>query len=75
MNPGERVFDQRNFDDELLQCPKCGWSGSGSEAHIADFYGIGRFKQVSCPNCQEYLGNLSRDNSFGRGGNEPKRRP
>ena len=68
MKANEIVFDRRSFGDQPLECPKCGWKGTGAEAHVADFYGIGKFSQVSCPECQEYLGNLSNDNSFAQGG-------
>jgi len=39
----------------------------GTDANVADFYGIGKFKEVTCPNCDEYLGSLPRDNSFESG--------
>lgn len=68
MEANEKIFDQRTFDDQPLQCPKCGWKGKGLDAHVAGFYGMGKFQQVSCPKCDEYLGNLSRDHSFGEGG-------
>jgi predicted RNA-binding Zn-ribbon protein involved in translation (DUF1610 family) len=68
MDAKHKIYDQRTFDDEHLRCPHCGWSGTGSEAHIAGFYGLSKFKEVLCPNCSEYLGNLSRDHSSGRGG-------
>ena len=68
MNAKDKIYDQRTFDEEHLICPKCGWNGVGSEAHVAGFYGIGKFKEVLCPQCNEYLGNLSREHSFGEGG-------
>jgi len=67
MKASEIIFDQRTFDDHPLTCPKCGWRGVGSDAIVVDFYGIGKFKEVTCPNCDEYLGNLSRENSSGEG--------
>jgi hypothetical protein len=68
MEANEKIFDQRTFDEQPLSCPKCGWKGVGAEANIAAFYGIGKFQQVSCPNCDEYLGNLSKERSSGEGG-------
>ena len=68
MKANEKIFDQRTFDDQPLTCPKCGWEGTGADANVAEFYGIGKFKQVSCPKCDEYLGNLSKDNSPGEAG-------
>lgn len=67
MERNDKIFDQRTFDDQPLVCPKCGWKGTGSDANIVGFYGIGKFKQVTCPQCDEHLGNLSRDQSFGEG--------
>lgn len=75
MKPNEIVFDQRTFDDQPLTCPKCGWKGIGSETHILDFYGIGKFKEVTCPKCDEYLGNLSRENLPGESGRTDPGRP
>jgi len=70
MNPKDKIYDQRTFDEEHLACPKCGWDGTGAEAHVAGFYGIGKFKEVLCPRCNEYLGNLSRDRSSEEGGSK-----
>jgi len=70
MDAKDKIYDQRTFDDEPLKCPHCGWNGTGSEAHVASFYGLSKFKEVLCPNCNEYLGNLSRDHSYGRGGSK-----
>ena len=61
MNAKDKIYDPRTFDDESLTCPHCGWKGTGMEAHVAGFYGLSKFKEVLCPNCSEYLGNLSRD--------------
>ena len=65
MKANEKIFDHGTFDDQVLTCPKCGWKGTGTNANVADFYGIGKFKEVTCPNCDEFLGNLPRENSFG----------
>jgi hypothetical protein len=71
MDAKDKIYDQQTFDDESLTCPHCGWTGTGLEAHIAGFYGLSKFKEVLCPRCNEYLGNLSRDRSYGEGGNSP----
>ena len=70
MNAKNIIYDPSTFEEEHLTCPHCGWSGTGDQAHVAGFYGIGKFKEVLCPNCNEYLGNLSRDHSGGEGGSE-----
>jgi len=67
MNAKDIIYDQRTFDDKHLTCPRCGWDGTGSETHVAGFYGISKFKEVLCPKCSEYLGNLPRDRSYGEG--------
>ena len=63
MDAKDRIYNERTFDDEQLACPKCGWNGTGDQAHVAGFYGIGKFKEVLCPNCNEYLGNILRQDS------------
>jgi phage FluMu protein Com len=68
MKANEKIFDQRTFDDMEIECPKCHWKGIGADAIVLGFYGIGKFQQISCPKCDEYLGNLSKDSSFGEGG-------
>lgn len=61
MNARDKIFDLRTFDDEALSCPHCSWSGTGLDAHVAGFYGLSKYKEVLCPKCNEYLGNLPRD--------------
>lgn len=73
MEPNDKIFDQRTFDTQPLQCPNCGWSGEGSAANVIGFYGIGKFQQVICPKCDEYLGNLSKDHPYGQGRERPNR--
>ena len=63
MNAKDKIYDERTFDDEQLICPKCGWNGKGDQALVAGFYGIGKFKEVLCPSCNEYLGNILRERS------------
>jgi predicted RNA-binding Zn-ribbon protein involved in translation (DUF1610 family) len=66
MDAKDKIYDPRTFDEEALICPHCGWKGNGSETHVAGFYGLSKYKEVLCPNCSEYLGNLSRDPSYGQ---------
>jgi len=68
MNAKDKIYQERTFDDEQLTCPKCGWNGTGDRAHVAGFYGIGKFKEVMCPSCNEYLGNILREQSSGDNG-------
>ena len=68
MNARDKIYDPRTFEDERLNCPKCGWDGRGDETHVAGFYGIGKFKEILCPHCNEYLGNLLRNHTGGDAG-------
>ncbi len=52
---------QSSFDDQQLSCPKCQWKGTGADAVIIDFYGITKTKEVHCPDCDEKIGILVRD--------------
>jgi predicted RNA-binding Zn-ribbon protein involved in translation (DUF1610 family) len=70
MDSRDNIFDQRTFDRKMFDCPKCGWHGTGGQANIADFYGIGKFQEVLCPKCGEHLGNLSKEHSYGEGGSK-----
>jgi len=72
MQQNEQVFDRRTFDSQSLQCVKCGWTGKGSEARINEEVGTSKFKQVACPQCDEPIGKLSKDKSFGEGGKKSK---
>lgn len=65
MKAAEKVFDPGTFDERSFTCPSCGWTGKGEDTNVADFYGLSKYKQVSCPRCDEYLGNLSREASPG----------
>jgi len=71
MDAKDKIYEPRTFDDESLNCPRCGWAGIGLEAHVAGFYGLSKFKEVLCPRCNEYLGNLPRDQSYRRGEGGP----
>jgi len=68
MNAKDKIYRERTFSDEQLTCPKCGWNGTGDQALVADFYDIGKFKEVLCPSCNEYLGNILREQSKGESG-------
>jgi hypothetical protein len=68
MKAKDIIYKEQTFDEEQLNCPNCGWNGQGDQAHVAGFYGIGKFKEVLCPNCSEYLGNILRENSNGGSG-------
>lgn len=54
----EKVFNAREFHEEVVRCSKCGWEGSGSDVNIIDFYGLAKVKEVHCPRCDTYLGGI-----------------
>ncbi|MBD0284625.1 MAG: hypothetical protein ICV51_04340 [Flavisolibacter sp.] len=57
------VFNERDFDNQPLNCPRCHWKGNGSEAVIIDFYGITKMKEAHCPNCDANLARVKRENA------------
>jgi hypothetical protein len=59
------VFNEREFDDQTLQCTHCQWQGKGSDAVIIDLYGITDYQEVHCPSCDAFLGNLKKSDSSG----------
>ena len=61
----EKVFNERDFEDQTLQCSKCQWQGRGSEAIIIDLYGLTEFQEVHCPSCDTFLGNLKKSDAAG----------
>ncbi len=67
MESNNQVFEQRSFNEQQITCARCGWRGSGTQTHVAEFYGIGNFKEVLCPKCDSHIGNLSRERSAGQG--------
>jgi hypothetical protein len=56
----KEVYSEEEFSDEILECPKCGWKGKGSEAVIIDLYGVTDVQEIHCPNCDHYLAGLKR---------------
>jgi len=55
------IYDLKEFYTQSIICPNCGWQGVGSDAIIIDMYGIGDVRQVNCPNCDNFLGGLPRE--------------
>ena len=44
-----------NYRSESFSCPKCNWSGLGSETFLSDLSEIHTFRDVECPKCNETL--------------------
>lgn len=55
------TFDGKNFREQTITCPNCGWSGKGADVHIIDLYGLSKMKEVHCPDCDYSLGSLNED--------------
>jgi hypothetical protein len=43
------------YTSEIFTCPKCNWSGLGSETFLSDLSEIHTFRDVECPKCNETL--------------------
>lgn len=54
-------FRSTELYDQLLNCPDCGWSGTGSEANLIDFYGVSVSSEVHCPNCDTTIGTVQNE--------------
>ena len=54
----DTVFNPATFDDQVLTCSECHWTGPGSEANIIDLYNVAENREVRCPQCDNLLGLL-----------------
>lgn len=54
-------FREADFRNQLLECSKCGWKGTGDRANVIDFYGVVSDKEIHCPECDERIGILKKD--------------
>jgi transcription initiation factor IIE alpha subunit len=48
-------FNYHTYKSERFTCPKCNWSGLGSEAFLSDLSEIHTLRDVECPKCDETL--------------------
>jgi hypothetical protein len=48
-------YNYYNYKLEKFNCPKCNWSGLGSETFLSDLSEIHTFRDVECPKCNETL--------------------
>ncbi|HEY1022162.1 MAG TPA: hypothetical protein VGE06_07600 [Flavisolibacter sp.] len=55
-------FQQSTFESQPVQCKKCGWSGTGAEALLIDFYGVTDNQEIYCPECDKKIGTVVKDN-------------
>lgn len=49
-------YHEADFAKQSLTCPNCNWKGTGSDAVIIDFYGVAKTQEVHCPECDETIG-------------------
>lgn len=54
----DTVFNPATFNDQLLTCSECNWTGRGSETVIIDLYNVTDSQEVRCPKCDNLLGIL-----------------
>ena len=54
-------YQEDSFARQTLSCPACQWKGTGADAVVIDLYGIVKAKEVHCPNCDEKIGILVKD--------------
>ena len=67
----QRLYNEREFLDEVIRCSKCGWEGSGYDVNIIDFYGLAKVKEVHCPSCDTFLGGIEKAANKRRGERYP----
>ena len=58
----QTAFNASSFDEQDLSCSKCHWQGKGADSNVIDFYGVSNEKEIRCPNCDERLGSVKKDN-------------
>ncbi|NTS42918.1 hypothetical protein HRG84_18670 [Flavisolibacter sp. BT320] len=54
-------FSQATYESEPVSCKKCGWSGTGADAILIDFYGITDSQDLYCPECDKKIGTLVKE--------------
>lgn len=54
-------YRETNFEEQDLTCPHCHWKGKGYDAVVIDFFGVSNTNEVHCPNCDETIGVIKRD--------------
>jgi transcription initiation factor IIE alpha subunit len=48
-------FNYYTYKSGNFTCPKCNWSGKGSEAFLSDLSEIHTLRDIECPKCNETL--------------------
>lgn len=54
-------FSQATYESEPVSCKKCGWSGTGADVILIDFYGITDSQDLYCPECDKKIGTLVKE--------------
>jgi hypothetical protein len=55
------TYQESNFRGQPLTCKACYWKGEGDHANVIDFYGVGNSKEIHCPECDEKICLLEKD--------------
>jgi hypothetical protein len=48
-------YNYYTYKSQTLTCPKCKWTGLGSEAFLSDLSEIHTFRDIECPKCNETI--------------------
>jgi hypothetical protein len=57
----KKVYKENTLDTIDITCDACKWKGKGSEANIIDLYGLTKYQELHCPDCDAFLANVDPD--------------
>jgi len=52
-------------DNVQVKCHHCHWQGPSSELKKGDYFPLGDFTEVFCPNCDKYVGFIQHSSNLG----------
>lgn len=55
-----KEYSENKFDEQTVSCDNCHWKGKGSDTVIIDFYGLSDECEIHCPQCDERIGILKK---------------
>lgn len=55
------VYQEKEFYDTNLACPKCDWKGLGYDAVVIDFFGVSNQHEIHCPECDNKIGIMQKN--------------
>ncbi|MFM1930678.1 MAG: hypothetical protein RL387_2006 [Bacteroidota bacterium] len=48
-------YNYYHYKSETFSCPKCNWTGKGSETFLSDLSEIHTLRDIECPKCEHTL--------------------